>query len=82
MFRYKFIVNHYDEFEDKDVIEAGYIIAEDDIEAIKKLQKYYGVNNISGFYLEADHDCDVIVIEQLDTFDANWKGPALYDFGS
>lgn len=81
-YRYKFIVNHYDVLEKKNVIEAGYIIAENDIEAVEKLQKYYGVDNINGFYLEADYNTDVIVIEQLDTFDANWKGPALYDFRS
>ena len=82
MYRYKFIVNHYNEFEKKDVIDAGYIIAENDVEAVKRLQRYYGVDNINSFYLEADDYSDVIVIEQLDTFDTNWKGPALYDFKS
>lgn len=82
MYRYKFIVNHYDEFEEKDVIEAGYIIAEDEIQVIERLQKYYGKDNINSLYLEADFDIDVIVIEKLDTFDVNWKGPALYDFKS
>jgi hypothetical protein len=81
-YRYKFIVNHYDVLEKKNVIEAGYIIAEDNMQAIERLQRYYGKDNINSFYLEADYDTDVIVIEQLDTFDANWKGPALYDFGS
>lgn len=82
MYRYKFIVNYYDEFEEKTVIEAGYMIAEDDIKAVERLQRYYGTDKINSFYLEADNDSDVIVIEQLDTFDTNWKGPALYDFGS
>ena len=80
-YRYKFIVNHWDVLEKKNVIEAGYTIAENDIEAVEKLQKYYGVDEIKSFYLEADYDIDVIVIEQLDTFDVNWKGPALHDFG-
>ena len=44
MYRYKFIVNHYDEFEEKAVIEAGYIIAEDDVEDIRS--EFEGIEHI------------------------------------
>lgn len=63
----------------------GYVCADSEAEAIEKLNKYYGEDNIECWSLKFDNDSCVIelsdknVDEDTDSI-YNWKGPALNDF--
>lgn len=76
MMRFKYTVEFWVNLEK--VIERGYIIAEDFKDAMERLERYYGEDEIIQVYICGDSDNEVIVLEEnMDKFNTDWEGPAL-----
>lgn len=88
MIRFKYTITYYDECNgnaecscEKNI--CGYIIADNYIDAMTKMTKYYGDENIIQIHLLPETNDEVIEIFTEDNkkdnsnYNINWKGPAL-----
>lgn len=76
---YKYVVIFYDDMEEKDMVNKGYVIAENYKEAMEKVTKYYGDDSIDKVFLSAITYGSLIEIEEMtpaeDDIGYDWTGP-------